>query len=174
MGLGGAGYALVQFNPYVGQLGVLAERKRAGAGLGFGIVCGYRMIVRGATAIGLEVVVDASEHTNDISHTAAHATRTGVGLRASFRADEALQPFVSAGGGQYALRSDGMPSKFDLAGPGVFVGGGLDYSPPSPSQRGRFFARAELSLGLWGAVDEVGGGGLAGTVTLGLGAAVSF
>ena len=169
MWLKGAAYALVQFNPYVGQLGVLAESKRADAGLGFGVVCGYRLTVRGTTAVGLEVSYDASEHTNEISQTGARASRTGLGLRASLHADEKLSPFLAAGVGLYAIDFGDLPPKYDLSGSGVFLGGGADFSPSS-----RFSMRGELSLGLWEATDELGGGGIAATLTLGLGAVVSF
>ncbi len=165
----GAAYALVQFSPYVGQFGVLAGSGRADAGLGYGMVLGYRAIVRGSTSVALEVSHEASVHRNSLAGTASHANRAGLGLRASLHSDEKLQPFVSAGAALYTLRFDDMPTKFDLSGPGAFVAGGVDYSFSS-----RFTARAELSLGLWEAADETGGGGLAATITLGTGAAFSF
>lgn len=169
MWIEGAAYALVQFNPYVGHLGVVAERKRADAGLGYGLVCGYRMTVRGTTVLALEAGFDASEHENEVSRTGAHATRVGLGLRASFRGDERLQPFMTAGAGRYALDFDDMSPEYDLSGLGVSFGGGVDFSPSR-----RFSARGELSMGLWEAADEFGGSGLAATVTFGLGAMVSF
>jgi hypothetical protein len=165
----GAAYALVQLNPYVGQLGVLAEGKRADAGMGYGLVCGYRFKVRGTTAFGLEIAHEASNHTNEVSGTEARAKCTGMGLRASLRADENLSPFVAVGVGGYSLDSIELPPEYDLSGAGVTVRSGAEYSPSR-----RFSVRTELSVGVWEAADEVGGKGLAATVTIGVGAAVSF
>lgn len=162
-------YALVTLSPYVGQLGVLSDYERADAGMGWGLAVGYRMPMGGAKALALEVIYEQSSHTSDATGFDATATRIVAASRLSMKMDEKLMPFAVVGGGFYDLEFDGMPSEYNLSGLGVMVGGGVDYSP-SPG----FLIRAEVDVHVWGAAEESGSGGTAQTVTLVIGAAVSF
>ncbi len=162
-------YALAQFSPYVGQLGVLSDYERADAGMGYGVVFGYRMPMGGAKALSFEAIYEQSSHTSDATGRDATATRIVAASRLSMKMDDKLMPFVVAGGGMYALDFDGLPSEYNLSGLGVMLGGGVDYSP-SPG----FLIRAEVDVHVWGAAEESGSGGTAQTLTLVVGAAVSF
>ncbi len=165
-------YALVEFHPYVGQLGVLSETRRADAGTGFGIVAGYRLPMANAKTLGFELNYEWSDHTNEAAGGGVDATakRVVAAARLNMRMDEKLTPFAVAGAGIYKLEFDGMDPTYNLSGLGVMMGGGVDYSP-SPS----FSIRAELGLHIWAAGEEASDhGGTAETLTLGLGAAVSF
>lgn len=162
-------YVLVHLSPYVGQLGAIAETRRADAGSGYGAVLGYRIPAAGATVLGFEILREASGHWNSNSDVAAAATRTCLALRANFRADSKVQPLAVAGGGLYAVEFEGLDPRFDISGPGFLLGGGVDFAPSR-----RFSARVELSLHVWAAAEESGGGGLAGTLAFNLGAALSF
>lgn len=163
-------YALVQVNPFVGQFGVLADYERADTGFGFGIVGGYRKPMSGAKALALEGIFERSSHTNESSDVDATATRLIAAARLNMKMDEKLTPFVVAGGGRYKLEFDGLDSRFNLSGLGVMFGGGIDYAPKT-----NFSVRAEMNLHIWDAAEEgSGGGGMAETLTLGFGAAVSF
>jgi opacity protein-like surface antigen len=170
MWLGGAAYALVQLNPYVAQLGVLSEYERADSGLGFGVVAGYRVPMSNAKALGFELAYERSGHTNEDAAVDATATRLVVAARLNLKMDEKFTPFAVAGAGIYKLEFDGMDPKFNLSGPGVMIGGGVDYSPKS-----NFSFRAELGMHIWAAEEEgTGHGGTAETLAIGLGASVSF
>jgi hypothetical protein len=80
-----------------------------------------------------------------------------------------LNPFVVAGGGSYMLDFAEINPRFDLTGPGFMLGGGVDYVP-QPA----FSVRAELCVHVWEAYEESGDGGVAETLALALGAALSF
>ena len=162
-------YGLIGLSPYVGQLGILSEKERADSGRGYGAVLGYRVPLRGATCLGIEFMYERSQHWNVSSDVEAVATRSGLALRMSFRMDEKVHPFAMAGGGLYRLEFDQLDPRFDLSGPGVFFGGGVDFSAAA-----RLAVRAEMCLHIWDAAEESGHGGTAGTFTVGLGAAVSF
>ncbi len=76
-------YALVELSPYVGQLGVLSDYRRADAGTGFGVVVGYRKPMRNARALGFEVAYGRSGHRNESARTDAVATRLVAAARLS-------------------------------------------------------------------------------------------
>lgn len=162
-------YALLHVSPYVGQLGVLADYKRADSGMGFGLVGGYRKPMSGAKAMSLEFIFERSGHTNESSDVDATATRILGAVRLNMKMDQKLTPFVVAGGGEYFLKFDELDSKFNLSGLGVMLGAGVDFAP----KRG-FFVRAELDVHIWDAAEESGNGGMAITPTIGIGAALSF
>jgi opacity protein-like surface antigen len=162
-------YAQFQLSPYVGQFGILADAERADSGVGYGAVFGYRIPVAGANALGIEFIYESSRHHNDASDVDARATRAVAGMRMSFRMDERVVPFGVAGVGSYKLEFDGLDPTFNLSGLGVMLGGGLNFAPSS-----RFSLRTELALHIWDAAQESGAGGTAETLTLGLGAALSF
>jgi opacity protein-like surface antigen len=166
---GGAVYAAVQLAPYVGQFGVIAERDRADTGNGVGIVAGYRSPLTGSASLGFEIIVEQSSHRNDAAATDATATRALAGVRFSTKMDEKLNPFVMAGGGIYSLAFDGLDTKYHLSGLGFAIGGGVEYAP-NPT----FTLRAEIDAHVWAAAEESGHGGVAETLTFGLGAGVSF
>jgi hypothetical protein len=170
MWVGGALYAMVQFSPYVGQLGVLEKYKRADTGAGVGIVAGYRIPVKSTTALGIEFVMDQSAHTSEASDVGATATRILGEARLSMSMDRKLSPFALAGVGIYTLAFDEIDSRYDLSGPGLVIGGGIDFSPKKS-----FSLRAELDAHFWVAEEEAsGGGGLATTLSLVLGAGMNF
>ena len=163
-------YALFQLSPLVAQLGIVKDAKRADSGTGIGLVFGYRKPLGGANSLGFEFIYETSQHHNESSDVPATATRLLGGVRWSFRMDERLVPFALAGGGLYELTFDGLDPKFGLSGLGFMIGGGVDFSPSA-----RFALRAELALHIWDAAEKgSGAGGMAETLTLGLGAAVSF
>ena len=170
MWLGGAAYALVQLNPSVAQLGVLSEYERADSGLGFGVVAGYRFPMSNAKALGFEVAYERSGHTNQDADVDAIATRFVAAARLNLKMDEKFTPFAAVGAGIYKLEFDGIDPKFNLSGRGVMIGGGVDYSP-----KPNFSLRAELGIHIWAAEEEGSGhGGTAETLSVGLGASVSF
>jgi opacity protein-like surface antigen len=162
-------YGLVQLSPYVGQFGVPADTGRAGAGIGFGLVFGYRIPFSSTNALGIEVMYESSKHDNDASRVDARAKRLVVGARANFKMDERLVPFAVAGLGRYSLEFDGLDPKYDLSGMGVMFGGGVSFSP-----KPRLSVRAELNLHLWDAAEASGNGGGAQTLALSFGTAFSF
>lgn len=163
-------YALYKFSPYVGQLGVLKDYKRADSGIGFlGVAVGYRKPLSGAKAMSFEFIFEQSAHTNESSDVDATATRLLGAVRLNMKMDEKLTPFVVAGGGRYSLEFDELNSKFNLSGLGIMLGGGVDFAPNTG-----FFVRAELAVHIWDAAEESGNGGRAITPTIGIGAAVSF
>lgn len=165
-------YALIEFHPYVGQLGVLSESERADSGLGFGFVAGYRLPMANAKALGFEFIYERSGHTNEAAGAGADATakRLVLASRLNLRMDEKLTPFAVAGAGIYKLEFDGLDPTYNLSGLGVMMGGGVDYSP-----KPGFSVRAALNLHIWAAGEEGSDrGGTAETLALGLGAAVSF
>ncbi len=167
----GAGpfYLLVQASPYVGHFGVTAEGNRADAGTGFGAVVGRRTVRGMSRMTGFEAFFESSGHYNPHSGVDGTATRAGIGLAVSFRPDEKLQPFVLAGAGYYMLRFEELDPKFDITGPGGYLGGGLDIVAAR-----RFTVRAELRVHVWSAADGSGSGGVAGTTTFALGVATAF
>jgi hypothetical protein len=171
MYLGGAMYAHVQLSPYVGQFGVLQEYELADAGAGFGVSAGMRFPAGSATALGVELLYERSAHTNAGADVAATATRLLGAARLGFNMDRKLSPFAVVGFGSYSLEFDRLDSQYDVAGPGLLMGGGVDYSP-----KPKFTIRAELGLHVWTATEQRSGGGTGGaqTLALGLGAAVSF
>ena len=162
-------YGLFQLSPYVGQFGVISDTGRADAGVGLGAVLGYRIPVKGTAAFGFELSYGLSEHWNASSSVGASATQAGLGLRAAFRMDETLNPFATAGLGYYTMGFEGLDPRFDVSGFGGYIGGGMDMSSPE-----RLSVRAEARLHIWEAADSTGGGGLAETLTVNLGAAWSF
>jgi hypothetical protein len=162
-------YALVELQPYVGQFGAPADYKRADSGSGIGVVAGYRVPMGGAKALGIEILYERSGHTNEASDVDAGATRLGAGVRLNLRMDERVSAFALVGGGLYALEFDRLDPGFDLHGPGVFFGGGVDFTPG-----GRATLRAGAVLHVWDAAQKDGSGGAAETLGLNLGAAVSF
>lgn len=162
-------YGLVQLSPYVGQFGAPADAGRADSGMGYGAVLGYRVPLSGANTLGFELIYETSSHNNEASGVDASATRIVAGLRASFKMDERMVPFIVAGVGQYSLKFDTLDPKFNLSGLGVMLGAGLNISP-SP----RFSFRVEVALHLWDAAEESGNGGLAETLAVALGTAFSF
>lgn len=162
-------YALVQFEPYVGQMGILADKERADAGMGIGFVGGVRTPMAGGKSLGFEGLLGMSRHYNAASDVDANATRLAGAVRMSFGADEKVVPFVVGGVGRYRLSFDKLPSEYNLSGLGALVGGGVEYV-----SGGTVSARAELTLHIWDAAQPDGGGGLAETLVLALGAAFSF
>ncbi len=162
-------YALFQLQPYVGQFGVIRDQKRADSGLGFGLVFGHRKPMSGAKSLGLEFIFERSGHTNESSAVDATATRLLGAARMNLNMDKELTPFIVAGGGMYSLKFDGLDPKFNLSGLGFMAGGGVDFSP-----KRNLAVRAELVLHIWDAAQEDGAGGMAETLTLGVGAALSF
>jgi len=162
-------YGLFQVSPLVAQMGVLADASRADAGFGIGVVFGYRFLVGGTTTLGVEFVNEESWHRNPASDVQGLASRTGVGARVSFRVDEKMHPFALAGVGSYTLDFEELGPEYDLSGGGVFFGGGVDFA-----LKRNFSARAELVMHVWDAAEPSGHGGVAETLGLGLGAAVSF
>ena len=162
-------YGLVQLSPYVGQFGVPADAGRADAGLGFGLVFGYRVPFSSTNALGFELMYESSSHQNDVSRVDASAKRIVAGVRANFKMDERMVPFAVAGLGKYTLKFDGLDPKYNLSGMGVMFGGGVSFSP-----KPRLSLRAELALHLWDAAEESGHGGFAQTLALALGTAFSF
>lgn len=162
-------YGMLQLTPYVGQFGVVSDTGRADDGVGLGAVFGYKMPFRGTAVLGVEVSYGLSQHWNASSSVGASATQAGLGLRAAFRMDGMLNPFATAGLGYYTMAFDNLDSKFDLSGLGGYVGGGVDVSSTKALS-----IRTEAKLHLWEAADSMGGGGLAETLTVSLGAAWSF
>jgi len=165
-------YAMVEILPLVAQAGAPADAKRAGTNnqIGIGIQAGYRVLIGGTTALGVEFYYQASEHRNTLSDVPAMAERTGVGVRLNFRMDTAKSPFAVVGVGDYALSFEGLDPKYDLGGMGVLLGGGVDFIMPGNS----LAVRAEAGLHLWDATDATGAGDLAGTLAFGVGALFSF
>ena len=171
LSFGGRGpvYAFVQLAPYVGQLGVLAEARRADTGTGFGATFGYRVPLTGARSLGFELICETSSHHNEASDVDGRANRISAGARLSFRADQRIVPFAVAGAGYYELRFEDLGFGTELAGPGLLVGGGVDYVPVKA-----FTVRLEMNVHVWDAADDYGHGGVAATITIGLGAGTSF
>ncbi len=171
LSFGGRGpvYVLAQLSPYVGQLGVLAEARRADTGTGFGAAFGYRVPLTGARSLGFELICETSSHWNEASDVDGTANRISAGARLSFRADQRVVPFAVAGAGYYELRFKDLGFGTELAGPGLLVGGGVDYVPVKA-----FTVRLEMNVHVWDAADDYGHGGVAATITIGLGAGTSF
>jgi hypothetical protein len=164
-------YVLAQFSPLVFPVGVLRGTDRLdGVGYGLGALAGWRLPLTNAFSLGFEVQGELSEHKNPSAGVKAHHTRLGGAVRATFNLDRNLRPFGVAGGGEYEVQFNEIPGSFHLAGPGVFLGGGVDYV-----HLDRLAIRGEMTLHLWNAAEKgSGASGQAAMLFIGAGAAFSF
>ena len=165
----GSNYVMVQFVPYVGQFGVLADYDRADTGQGMSISAGRRIPLAGGTALGIEIDYETSDHFSPSSGVDAAATRLAVAARLSMKMDTKVIPFALAGGGIYALDYEVLDPRYDLSGLGIVLGGGTDFVP-TPA----LTLRVELVAHIWAAAEESGSGGTATTLCLGFGVGSSF
>lgn len=164
-------YALAQLSPLVFPVGVLKETDRLdGVGFGLGALAGWRLPLTNAFSLGFEVQTELSEHKNPSAGVKAHHTRWGGAVRATFNIDRNLRPFGVAGGGQYEVQFNEVPSSFHFAGQGIFLGGGVDYV-----YLDQLTIRGEMTLHLWNATEKGSGvSGQAAMLFIGAGAAFSF
>lgn len=162
-------YASIQYSPLVFQGGVLKDSDRAEDGSGYGVVVGYKLLAGGTITLGFEGIYETSAHHNPTSDVPGTATRTSAAARVTFRGDAPMHPFAAAGVGDYALVFDGLESRFNLAGPGAFLSAGVDYAAAR-----HVAGRLEVAFHAWDAVQESGTGGMAQTLAVSLGLAVSF
>ncbi len=166
---GGPMHVAVMFAPYVGVFGALADIERSDAGSGFGVAVGYRMPSSSSRTLDLSLAYEESSHHNPTSDVEGRATRLGARLGMSFAMGNKTRPYAAVGAEMSSLTFDGLASEYGFSGPGLFVGGGIDYSPS-----GSVSLRAEIGLHVWDATDGSGGGGVTETLSVGLGAAFGF
>jgi len=163
-------YTHVMLAPLVIQTGILADARRADAGAGVSFAFGMVLFTGGTTMLGLEGVFGQSSHYNPTSEVDGTASRQCVAGRLLMGGDQARHPFVVAGVGSYALAFDGLDDRFDLSGIGVYAGGGVDFVTTR-----NLSVRVDGEVHIWDAAESgSGNGGVAGTVRIGVGAALSF